>query len=126
MSILTRKLIPLSAVILLATLALVWGSGGAALGAASEATSVNDASKGPTLPTVQVERVFPNLTFSGLTNLVQPDDGQNRIFVTELVGRIRVFPDTQQATEARIFLNITDRVEDNQEEGLLGLAFDPD
>ena len=76
---------------------------------------------------MRVQRVFPNLTFQRLTNLVQPDDGRDRFFVTEQPGRIRVFPNDQQATEADVFLDISDRVREvNNEEGLLGLAFDPD
>jgi len=75
---------------------------------------------------MQVERAFPNLTFQRLTNLVQPDDGHDHIFVTEQPGRVRVFPNDQKATEAPVFLDITDRVSDgHNEEGLLGLAFDP-
>ena len=79
------------------------------------------------LRAMQVERVFPNLTFRQLTNLVQPDDGQDHIFVIEQSGRVRVFPNDQQASEAPTFLDISSRVsEANNEEGLLGLAFDPD
>ena len=76
---------------------------------------------------MEVRRAFPNLTFSRLTNLVQPDDGRDRIFVTEQPGRIRVFPNDQQASSAETFLDIRDRVSERDiEEGLLGLAFDPD
>ena len=75
---------------------------------------------------MRVKRTFPNLTFQRLTNLVQPDDGHDHIFVTEQAGRIRVFPNDQQTTEAAIFMDISDRVsEASNEEGLLGLAFDP-
>ena len=78
------------------------------------------------LRAMQVERTFPNLTFQRLTNLVQPDDGQDHIFVTEQPGRVRVFPNDQQASEAQIFLDIRNRVSEvDNEEGLLGLAFDP-
>ena len=74
-----------------------------------------------------IERAFPNLTFALMTNLVQPDNGLNRIFVTEQPGIIRVFPNDQDVTQAGVFLDIRDRVNDgNNEEGLLGLAFDPD
>ena len=80
----------------------------------------------PPLPALVVERAFPNLDFRRLTNLVQPDDGRDLIFVTEQEGLVRVFPDRQNADEARVFLDITERVsEANNEEGLLGLAFDP-
>ena len=82
------------------------------------------------LQPMMVERAFPKLPpgqLVNLTNLVQPDDGRDRIFVTEQPGRIRVFPNDQSATEAGLFLDISQRVNDaGNEEGLLGLAFDPD
>ena len=79
------------------------------------------------LQAMQVERTFSNLTFTRLTNLVQADDGLDRFFTTEQMGLIRVFPNDQQVTEADVFLDITDRVsEASNEEGLLGLVFDPD
>ena len=76
---------------------------------------------------MQTERVFPELTFQGLTNVAQPDDGGDHIFVTEQPGRIRVFPNNQAVTEAGTFLDISERVTQSFfEEGLLGLAFSPD
>ena len=80
------------------------------------------------LRAMRVERAFPNLSFQRLTSFVQPEGGAlaNRIFVTEQPGRIRVFPNDQQAAQADLFLDITSRVsEASNEEGLLGLAFDP-
>ena len=79
------------------------------------------------LSEMRVERVFPKLAFRDSTNLLQPDDGHDLIFVTEQAGRIRVFPNNHQAVQSNIFLDISDRVSDaSNEEGLLGLAFDPD
>ena len=73
-----------------------------------------------------VERVFPNLAFRRLTNLVQPDDALNLLFVTEQAGLVRAFVYDDEATGSLVFLDITDRVnEGGNEEGLLGLAFDP-
>lgn len=81
---------------------------------------------GPLRP-MTVERAFPNLTFRHLTNLVQPDDGLDRIFVTEQGGRILAFANQQQVAEPVLFLDLSSRVsEEGDEEGLLGLAFDPD
>ena len=75
---------------------------------------------------MRIERAFPNLDFKALTNLVQPDDGRDRLFVTEKAGLIRVFPNHDEVAEASVFLDIRDRVsEAGTEEGLLGLAFDP-
>ena len=62
------------------------------------------------LRAIQVERAFPNLTCRQFTNLVQPDDGQDHIFVTEQSGRVRVFPNDQQSSEAPILLDISGRV----------------
>ena len=73
-----------------------------------------------------VERVSPDLDFQQLTGLGQPDDGSDRLFVTEQVGRVRVFPNDQAVTQAGVFLDIQDRVSLSNEEGLLGMAFDPD
>jgi glucose/arabinose dehydrogenase len=75
---------------------------------------------------VQIERVFPDLSFQKMTNLIQPDGPSDLIFVTEQRGIVHVFSasDPQQAD---MFLDIRDRVNrEGNEEGLLGLAFDPD
>jgi len=62
-----------------------------------------------------------------MTNLVQPDDGSGLIFVTEQRGVIHAFAPNQPQQGAHVFLDITDRVNrGGNEEGLLGLAFDPD
>ena len=74
-----------------------------------------------------VERVFPNLTPTRLTNLVQPGDGSDLLFVTEQPGRVLVFPDDQGVSQAGVFLDLQGRVSPSpgNEEGLLGLAFHP-
>jgi glucose/arabinose dehydrogenase len=75
---------------------------------------------------IQVERVFPDLSFQEMTNLVQPDDTSGLIFVTEQRGIIYAFS-ASSPQQAGTFLDITDRVNrGGNEEGLLGLAFDPD
>ena len=82
----------------------------------------------PTPPagSIQVERVFPDLSFQEMTNLVQPDDTSGLIFITEQGGVIYAFS-ANNSQQADIFLDITDRVNrGGNEEGLLGLAFDPD
>ena len=76
---------------------------------------------------LQVTRAFSNLSFDALTNLVQVDDGKDRIFVTEQVGLIHVFPNDNEIVSADVFLDIRDRVSTSgNEEGLLGLAFHPE
>ncbi|MCL0044543.1 PQQ-dependent sugar dehydrogenase [Dehalococcoidia bacterium] len=79
------------------------------------------------LPKLRIQQAFPNLAFERLTNLAQPDDALARIFVAVQSGRILVFSDDQTVVKFSIFLNIEDRVsEAHNEEGLLGLVFDPE
>ena len=78
------------------------------------------------LKPMSVARSFPNLNFRRLTGLVQPDDGLGVLYVTEQRGLIRIFPNQQDVSKSTVFLDITGRVnEGGNEEGLLGLAFDP-
>ena len=80
----------------------------------------------PPTTNILVERVFPDLSFQEMTNLVQPDDTSGLIFITEQRGIIYSFS-AGSPQQADIFLDITDRVNrGGNEEGLLGLAFGPD
>jgi len=76
--------------------------------------------------TAQIVRAFPNLSFSSPVHLTHAPDGTDRIFVVEVAGRIRVFQNSDNASSTTTFLDISDRVRSGGEEGLLGLAFDPD
>jgi glucose/arabinose dehydrogenase len=51
-------------------------------------------------------------------------EGSGRLFIVEQAGRIKVLP--PGAAVPTVFLDITDRVLDDGERGLLGLAFHPD
>jgi len=56
-------------------------------------------------------------------------DGGNRLFVIDQSGMIHVFGNDPQATQARLFADLRDRVHPfriDDEEGLLGFAFHPD
>ena len=75
---------------------------------------------------VRVARAFPNLTFANPTCLTYAPDGSNRVFVASRDGQIYVFPNTDTVTSASLFLDLSARVHSMWEEGLLGLAFDPD
>ncbi len=60
--------------------------------------------------------------------LTHAGDGSNRIFVASERGPVYVFDNDPQVSQAKLFMDITDRVsyKDSQnEEGLLGLAFHP-
>ncbi len=74
----------------------------------------------------RIERAFENLTFSSPVYLTYAPDGTDRLFVVEVAGRIRVFPNADSATVTTTFLDIRAQVRSGGEEGLLGLAFDPD
>jgi glucose/arabinose dehydrogenase len=77
---------------------------------------------------VSAERAFPELDFDRPIVITHANDGTNRLFVAEQEGRIKVLKNSQDATEATMFLDIDERCvyADNQnEEGLLGFAFHP-
>ena len=85
-----------------------------------------DSEPTPPAGSIEIERVFPDLSFQEMTNLVQPDDTSGLIFITEQRGVIYAFS-ANNSQQADIFLDITDRVNrGGNEEGLLGLVFDPD
>jgi len=75
---------------------------------------------------IEVREAFPNLTFNRPVDLQHAPDGTDRIFVVTLAGRIYVFDNDQDVTDADMFLDISDRVVDGGERGLLGLAFHPE
>jgi len=52
------------------------------------------------------------------------DDGSGRLFIVEQTGRIKILRDGRVRT--RPFLDISAKVQAGGEQGLLGLAFDPD
>ena len=76
----------------------------------------------------EIEEAFPNLTFAVPVDIQDPGDGSGRLFVAELkAGRVIVFDDDENTTTKETFLDISNLVRtSNGEEGLLGLAFDPD
>jgi glucose/arabinose dehydrogenase len=91
--------------------------GGPTAGASPDATTPSTG-----LPSVRLQRVFPNLTFRRMTGMYQAPDGS--WWVTEQAGRILRIDGQGQASTV---LDITDRVStEGNEEGLLGLAFAPD
>ena len=78
------------------------------------------------LKAMEVERAFPSLSFPRMTYLTHAGDGSGRLFVTLQPGVVMVFPGDPDPASASTFLDIRERVSDRgNEEGLLGLAFDP-
>ena len=84
----------------------------------------------PASPTpLDAVRAYPALTFARPVYVTHAPDGTDRLFVVEQAGRVLVFPDDDgvQPPQVRAFLDVRDRVSrSGNEEGLLGLAFDPD
>ncbi len=67
---------------------------------------------------------FPHLEFTRPVDFQSSRDGSGRLFVVEQHGKIYVFDNSPYVTTKKVFLDITDRVNDRRnEEGLLGLAF---
>ena len=84
----------------------------------------------PTTPAplteLAVEPAFPALSLSRMVGMTYPPDGSDRLYVVLQPGRIVFFPNDREVDSAELFLDIRDRVNDRgEEEGLLGLAFDP-
>jgi len=88
-------------------------------------SDVNLPIDGVRLGNYRLENVYPNLRFLEAL-LVDDVPGQNRMVVVEQAGRVKVFDDDPAVLEATEILNITDKVVFTGEQGLLGLAFDPD
>jgi glucose/arabinose dehydrogenase len=75
---------------------------------------------------VHLETVTPAGMFNGPVGLEKRPGEPDILYMVEQQGRIRQLDLTQPATEPALVLDITDRVySDGNEQGLLGLAFDP-
>ena len=73
-----------------------------------------------------VENAFPNLSFTDPVGIYHA--GDDRLFIVEQPGTIKVFSNDATTENVQIFLNITSIVDQDPgytEEGLLGLAFHP-
>ena len=53
-----------------------------------------------------IENAFPNLSFTSPVGIHHAGDGSDRIFVVEQEGRIKVFPNDENATNSSTFLDI--------------------
>ena len=72
-----------------------------------------------------VKVAFPNLTFNQPVGIINSGDDTNRLFVIEQPGVIRVFNNSETVADSTVFLNISSKVLFGGEQGLLGLAFNP-
>ncbi len=79
------------------------------------------------LPRVGVEAVFSGVSFDRMVFLTYPEGLEDRLFLVLQPGRIMMFDNVTNPGRPDTFLDIRDKVSDRgNEEGLLGLAFDPD
>ena len=79
------------------------------------------------LPSVRTETVFPGVSFDRMVYLTHPDGTPDRLYLVLQPGRIMAFDNVPNPSSPQTFLDIRDRVSDRgNEEGPLGLAFDPD
>ena len=78
------------------------------------------------LPQLDVEPAFPNVSLQRMVHLTYSSEDDDRLFVVLQPGRIVFFEDRPDVEDVRTFMDIRERVSDRgNEEGLLGLAFDP-
>ena len=76
--------------------------------------------------TVQTQRVFANVVLNSPTALTQAPGDASRWFALNKVGVITVFDNDPVNAVGSTFLNISGRVLNSGEAGLLGLAFHPE
>ena len=71
------------------------------------------------------EIAFPNLAFDKPIGIYPAPTGDNRLFVIEQDGKVKVFNSIKNVDVSTVFLDISNRVVATGEQGLLGLAFHP-
>ena len=78
---------------------------------------------GPSGDSLVIQPVFNSLSFNRPVDL---QHFQDDLFVVEQQGVIQIFQNDENTSSSSVFLDITDRVDNSDnEEGLLGLAFHP-
>ena len=78
------------------------------------------------LPNLRADFVFPSVSFDRMVYLTHPEGMPDRLYLVLQPGRIMAFDNVESPPSPDTFLDIRRRVSDRgNEEGLLGLAFDP-
>lgn len=75
---------------------------------------------------ITVQRAFPDLEFEAPLYIATAPGDTQRLFVVEQGGRIYAINRSASTPSKQLFLDIRSRVAMRGEQGLLGLAFDPD
>lgn len=81
-------------------------------------------------PQITYSEPFPELLFEQPVQITHAGDGSGRLYVVQQNGQVMWFSANSTSPSARVFFDIN-RVSDNRlltggEQGLLGIAFDPD
>lgn len=79
-------------------------------------------------PRIKLTPTFENQKIKLPVSLTIPPDGSDRLFLVQQFGKITILPKDRASSEEITFLDFTDRplIQQQFEEGLLGLAFHPD
>ena len=77
------------------------------------------------LSDIQIEEAFPNLTISSLVGLYQSPGDSSRWYAMSQSGKVYWFDNTPTATTLNDFVDLSSLVRHSGEQGLLGMAFDP-
>lgn len=97
-------------------------------GAAGDGGTPADMISAPDINTgaPKLNQVFSALTFTQPLAIMHAGDNSGRLFVVEQGGKIKVFSSAGNPGSAKVFLDISGKVDTKGwEEGLLGLAFHP-
>ncbi len=78
-----------------------------------------------TAAALDVQPVFPALSFAAPVAMLQAPGDSSRWFVVEQAGLVRVFANNEQVLASSAFIDISGRVASGGEMGLLGMAFHP-
>ena len=103
------------------------GDGGAGLDMRPSNTTCIAPAPPPNTSGVTTQRVFPALTFSAPIGLFNAPGDPTRVFVQERAGRLRAFPNQNDAGVSSIstILDFRTQVDQQGEGGFLGMAFHP-
>jgi quinoprotein glucose dehydrogenase len=79
-------------------------------------------------PKIELAPAFPNQKLKLPISITIPSDGTDRLFLVQQFGKITILPKDRNSAKETTFLDLTDRplIQQQFEEGLLGLAFHPD
>lgn len=75
---------------------------------------------------IEIEVVFPNILLERMVYLTHSGDDSKKLFLVSQKGKILTFDGSNKSDKGELFLDISQKISTGgNEEGLLGLAFDP-